>query len=69
MRKNSIKKILTIVISYLVVLSVITMFKGACVEAKTKTVEGTRVMNLKQNIKVKEYYIGCWMDECDKHNG
>ena len=43
MRKNSIKKILTIVISYLVVLSVITMFKGACVEAKTKTVEGTRV--------------------------
>ena len=30
MRKNSIKKILTIVISYLVVLSVITMFKGVC---------------------------------------
>ena len=69
MRKNSIKKILTIVISYLVVLSVITMFKGACVEAKTKTVEGTRVMNLKQNIKGKEYYIGCRMEECDKHNG
>lgn len=69
MRKNSIKKILTIVISYLVMLSVITMLKGACVEAKTKTVEGTRVMNLKQNIKGKEYYIGCRMEECDKHNG
>lgn len=36
MRKNSIKKILTIVINYLVVLSVITMFKGACVEAKPR---------------------------------
>lgn len=67
MKKNLEKGFEGIIIIFLAISIIITLFGKTTVEAKTKTIEGTRIMNLTQNIKGKEYYIGCRVDGCSKH--
>ena len=69
MKKNLEKGFEGIIIIFLAISIIITLFGKTTVEAKTKTIEGTRIMNLTQNIKGKEYYIGCRVDGCSKHKG
>ena len=69
MKKNLEKGFEGIIIIFLAISIIITLFGKTTVEAKTKTIEGTRIMNLTQNIKGKEYYIGCRVDVAkDKHD-
>ena len=69
MKKNLEKGFEGIIIIFLAISIIITLFGKTTVEAKTKTIEGTRIMNLTQNIKGKEYYIGCRVDGCSKYKG
>ena len=55
MKKNLEKGFEGIIIIFLAISIIITLFGKTTVEAKTKTIEGTRIMNLTQNIKGKEY--------------
>ena len=69
------KRILTkIIIAWIISFSIIIVCENCnnskIVEAKTtKTVTGTRIMNLKQKIDGKKYYIGCNIKKCNLHNG
>ena len=69
------KRILTkIIIAWIISFSINNVCENSnnskIVEAKTtKTVTGTRIMNLKQKIDGKKYYIGCNIKKCNLHNG
>lgn len=67
MKKKSKKRLVVVIVTSLVAIIMFNFAKGTLVEAKA--IEGTRIMNLKQNINGKEYYIGCRMEGCDKHSG
>lgn len=69
MKQKIQKKIIKSLVWYFIVVAMITFLCYVPVEAKTKEVTGTRIINLKQKINGKEYYVGCAIDECDIHKG
>ena len=69
MKQKIQKKIIKSLVWYFIVVAMITFLCYVLVEAKTKEVTGTRIINLKQKINGKEYYVGCAIDECDIHKG